>query len=99
MLKPIMDRILLRKIEEKQAGAIHIPDQYRESDKYEVVAVGDLVIIGGKEYPMDRFLKVGDIVLVGQYNVEACEAEGQKLFLSRVQDVRGKERANARAAA
>lgn len=96
MIKPIMDRILLRKVEEKQSGDVIIPDQYKESQKFEVVAVGDFVIFGGQRVPVSDFVHEGDLVLVGQYNLEVCEIDGQKFFLTRVQDVRGKEHVAAK---
>lgn len=97
--RPILDRILLRKIEEKQSGKVVIPDQYSESNKFEVVALGDGLFLGGTFMPAQEILSVGDIVLVGQYNLEACDIDGEKLFLSRIQDVRGKQSVATRARA
>lgn len=89
--RPVLDRILLRKIEKKQTGSVVIPDQYQESNEYEVVAIGDFVVIGGQRIPLVEIVSEGDVVLVGQYSIEACEIEGEKLWLSRVQDIRGRE--------
>lgn len=90
---PVLDRILLRKLEApKEVGGIAIPDTYQESDKYEVVALGDFVLFGVERVPLADLLSVGDVVLVSQYNVERVEIEGAELWLSRIQDVRGKQR-------
>lgn len=90
--KPIMDRILLKPVKVEQVGSIVTPDKYQTSDKYEVVAIGDFVILGGQRFPIHDFVTVGDLVLVSEYNVEAVDLEGQKLFLSRVQDIRLREK-------
>jgi co-chaperonin GroES (HSP10) len=101
MFQPIMDRVLLRKIEREQTGDVIIPDQYRESQEFEVVALGDFVIISQVRVLLGEFLCVGDHVLVGQYNLEKIQVDGETLYLSRIQDVKGRERAEhcARAAA
>jgi len=91
MMQPVMDRILLRKIEPKQTGKVTIPDQYQESNEYEVVALGNFVILGGQRFPLDEFVHVGDRVLVGQYDLEEIKVDGEKLFLTRIQNVRGRE--------
>lgn len=89
--KPIMDRILLRAIKQEQKGSIVIAEKYQQSDKYEVVAVGDFVVVSGNRLPVTEFVNVGDVVLVSEYNIEPVEIDGQKLFLTRVQDVRYRE--------
>jgi len=91
MFKPILDRVLLRKIEEKQDGKVIIPDQFHESSKYEIVALGDFAMFGGVRVPLSDIVEVGERVLVGHYNIEPCEIDGEKLFLTRVQDIRGRE--------
>lgn len=91
MLKPIMDRILLRRVEEKHIGRIKKPDAYSESNKYVVLAIGDLVIMGGQRFDVSEFVQVGDVVLVPPYNIEDCELDGEKYLSCRVQDVRGKQ--------
>lgn len=90
-MTPIMDRVLLRKMEAKQSGTIVTPDQYKESNEYEVVALGNFVIFGGQKFSLEEFVRVGDRVLVGQYNIEQVEVDGEKLYLTRIQDVRARE--------
>jgi len=101
-LEPLFDRVLLRKIEaEKQVGGVHIPDQYLESNKYEVVAVGEFAVVSGLRIKLLDFVQPGDTVLVGQYNLESIEEDGEKLFLTRAQDIKGRAKrvAKSRAAA
>jgi co-chaperonin GroES (HSP10) len=95
-MKPVLDRVLLRKIEEEQEGPVVIPDQFKESDKYQVIAIGDFVILGGMRIPLWEIVDVGDVVLVGQYNVESCVIDGEKFYISRVQDVKARQRVAVR---
>jgi co-chaperonin GroES (HSP10) len=99
MFRPILDRILLRAVTEEKRGLIEKPDAYQESNKYEVIALGDFVMFGGVRVPLFEIVEVGDTVLVGQYNLERIELEGQEFFLTRVQDIRGREAHAARARA
>lgn len=95
--QPVLDRILLRKIEAPQVkNGIAIPETYQESNKYEVVALGDFVMFGGERVPLTDLLSIGDVVLVSQYNVERVEIEEGEFWLSRIQDVRGKQRVGNR---
>jgi len=99
MIKPVLDRVLLRRVVEEQVGLVVRPDKYAESDKYEVLAIGDFVVIGGVRIALPEIVSVGDLVLVSEYNIEALEDEGQQLFLTRVQDIRGKKNVATRARA
>jgi len=104
--KPILDRILLRRVEQrietfktsigpiqavKEGSSIVKPPSYSESNKYEVLAVGDCVVMGGIRFDVKDFVNVGDVVLVPPYNVEEIEEGGLKFQSCRVQDVRGKQ--------
>jgi chaperonin GroES len=67
--RPLSDRVLLKRIEEKEAvkGGIIIPDTAKEKPmEGEVISVGPGKIMeDGKRSPMD--LKAGDRVLFGKY--------------------------------
>ena len=96
--RPVMDRILLRKIKQPEVvNGVVIPDKYKESNEYEVVALGDFAVLGGQRFPLTEFAAVGDTVLVGQYNLERVDVEGEELWLTRIQDVRGRRAARTRA--
>jgi co-chaperonin GroES (HSP10) len=89
MLKPILDRVLVRRIEKPQEGDIVIPEAYRQASRRGTVeAIGDFVVLGGQAFPLSTFLSVGDIVQFGEYNAEPME---DGLVLVRIQDIRGKE--------
>ena len=97
--RPVMDRILLRRIKQPEVvNGVVIPDKYKESNEYEVVALGDFVVLSGQRFPLTEFVTVGDTVLVGQYNLERVEVDGEELLLTRVQDIRGRHIARPRAA-
>jgi co-chaperonin GroES (HSP10) len=91
LIKPILDRVLLRKLEEPEVvNGVVIPDKFKESNKYEVVAVGHFFVLGGERYDVSEIVSVGDVVLVDQYSVERIEDDGEELWLARVQSIRGK---------
>lgn len=95
MIEPILDRILVRRINETSDSLIEIPDQYRQqSRKAEVVAVGQGVVLGQHFRPLTDFVQVGDTVYVGEYNAEPVSVDGEELLICRIQDVRYREAIN-----
>jgi chaperonin GroES len=101
MFKPILDRVLLRPVENEAApkSGIIIPEKYRQdSQTGEVVAIGDFVVLGGERIPLETFIKPGDIVRFSEYAVEKFPEDGEELILLRIQDIRGKATEKARAA-
>jgi len=94
MLQPILDRVLVRRVEEKSEGEVVIPDAFRqESNKGEVIATGQFFIFGNQRMNVSEVVRPGDIVLFGEYNAEPITLDGEKYLLVRVQDIRGIERA------
>lgn len=55
MITPLRNRIIVRPLIDKQSGAIEIPDEYKQSQTAEVVAVGP-------ELKMP--IEVGNVVLL-----------------------------------
>ena len=55
--------------------------------------------IGQPFVGLEEIVTAGDIVLVGQYNLEQVEVDGEKLYLTRIYDIRGHERVAPRARA
>jgi len=88
-LRPLQDRILVKRIEEeaKTAGGIFIPDTAKEKpQKGEIVAVGNgKKTEDGKVIPMD--VKVGDQVLFGKYAGTEIKVEGQEYLIMREEDI------------
>ncbi|RMF61459.1 MAG: co-chaperone GroES [Calditrichaeota bacterium] len=84
-IKPLGDRILVKRLESEtsQSGHIIIPDTAREKPQQgEVVAVGTGKLDkNGKRVPLS--FKKGDKVLFGKYSGDEWEMDGEAyLFLS-----------------
>ena len=90
-LRPLHDRIIVKRLEEerKTAGGIVIPDTAAEKPSQgEVVAAGP-----GKTDDSGKVLamgvKVGDKILFGKYSGQEFKLEGQDLLHMREDDVIG----------
>jgi len=90
-VKPLADRILLRRIEEKETvrGGIIIPDTAKEKPQEgEVVAVGPgRVTEDGKRIALE--VKKGDRVLMGKYSGTDVKIDGTEYVILREDDVLG----------
>ena len=90
-VRPLADRILIRRIEEKESvrGGIIIPDTAKEKPQEgEVVAVGPgRKTEEGKLVPMD--LKKGDRILIGKYSGTDVKIDGVEYVILREDDVLG----------
>ncbi|BDV44804.1 10 kDa chaperonin [Geotalea uraniireducens] len=90
-LRPLQDRILVKRIEEEQvtAGGILIPDTAKEKpQRGEIVAVGNgKKTEDGKVLPID--VKVGDKILFGKYAGTEIKVEGQEYLIMREDDILG----------
>jgi chaperonin GroES len=88
-IKPLHDRILVRRTEEERTttGGIVIPDSATEKpDQGEVLAVGDGKIADdGSVRPLA--VKVGDRILFGKYAGTGIKVEGDELLVMREDDV------------
>ncbi|MBI1919890.1 MAG: co-chaperone GroES [Geobacter sp.] len=90
-LRPLQDRIIVKRVEEetKTAGGIFIPETAKEKPQQgEVVAVGKgKVTEDGKTLPVD--VKVGDRVLFGKYAGSEVKLDGQEYLIMREDDILG----------
>jgi chaperonin GroES len=90
-VRPLADRILVRRIEEKETvrGGIIIPDTAKEKPQEgEVVAVGPgRKTEEGKLIPLD--LKKGDRILMGKYSGTDVKIDGTEYVILREDDVLG----------
>jgi len=90
-IRPLHDRVVVRRLEEerKSAGGIVIPDNAAEKpDQGEVVAVGNGKILeDGKVRPLD--VKVGDRILFGKYSGQSVKVEGTEYLVMREDDIMG----------
>ena len=90
-LRPLHDRILIKRIEEKEAvkGGIIIPDTAKEKPQEgEVIAVGNgKKTEEGNISPLD--VKAGDRILFGKYSGAEIKMEGQEFLILREEEVLG----------
>jgi chaperonin GroES len=90
-IKPLGDRILLKRIEEEQKskGGIVIPDSAKEKPQEgKVVAVGKgRMLEDGKLVPLE--VKKGDRVLFGKYSGTEVKLEGEEHLIVREDDILG----------
>lgn len=88
-VRPLHDRLLVRRIEEKEAikGGIIIPDTAKEKPQEgEVIAVGNGKILdNGNKIPLD--VKVGDKILFGKYSGTDIKIDGQEYLILREDEV------------
>ena len=84
-IRPLHDRVVVTRIEEKEAvrGGIIIPDTAKEKPQEgEVVAVGDGKILeNGTRVAMD--VKKGDRILFGKYSGSEVKLDGQEYLIMR----------------
>src|SRR5437868_4319040 len=88
-LRPLHDRVIIKRLEEerKNAAGIVNPDTAAEKpDQGEVLAVGPgKKNEDGKLSPVD--VKVGDKVLFGKYSGTTVKVEGDELLVMREEDI------------
>ena len=90
-IKPLHDRVLVRRIEEDQktSGGIIIPDTAKEKpSEGKVMAVGPgLRDDDGKRVPLD--VKKGDRILFGKWSGSEVRVEGEDLLIMKESDIMG----------
>jgi chaperonin GroES len=90
-IRPLYDRIVIKRIEEKEVvqGGIIIPDSAKEKPQEgEVVAVGQgKRLENGKVVALD--VKVGDRILFGKYSGSEIKLDGQEYIIMREDEVLG----------
>jgi chaperonin GroES len=88
-VRPLHDRMLVRRIEEKEAakGGIIIPDTAKEKPMQgKVLAVGNgRVLENGKTLALD--VKVGDRILFGKYSGTEIKIDGEEVLVVREDEV------------
>ena len=90
-IRPLQDRVILRRIEEGEQvrGGIIIPDTAKEKPQEgEVVAVGKgKRMEDGKIVPLD--VQAGDRILFGKYSGSEIRIDGEELLIMREDEVLG----------
>jgi chaperonin GroES len=88
-VRPLHDRLVVRRIEEKETarGGIIIPDTAKEKPQEgEVLAVGNGKILdNGTKVPLD--VKVGDKILFGKYSGTDIRLDGEDVLILREDEV------------
>ncbi|MBW1698725.1 MAG: co-chaperone GroES [Deltaproteobacteria bacterium] len=90
-LRPLQDRILVKRLEEeeKTKGGIIIPDTAKEKPaEGKVIAVGNGKLgDDGKRIPLE--VKKGDRILFGKYSGTEVKIEGEEYLIMREEDILG----------
>ena len=90
-IRPLHDRVLVRRIEQDQttAGGIIIPDTAQEKPQEgEVVAAGSGARAeDGKLTPLD--VKAGDRILFGKWSGTEVKVDGEELLIMKESDIMG----------
>jgi chaperonin GroES len=90
-VKPLRDRVLVRRIEEteQKVGGIIIPDSAKEKPlQAEVIAVGSgRVLDDGTKVKLD--VKAGDKVLIGKWSGTEVKVDGEELLILKEDEVLG----------
>jgi chaperonin GroES len=88
-VRPLHDRLLVRRIEEKETakGGIIIPDTAKEKPQEgEVLAIGNGKILeNGTKVALD--IKVGDKILFGKYTGTEVKIDGKDVLILREDEV------------
>jgi chaperonin GroES len=88
-IRPLHDRILVERLEEKEAkkGGIIIPDTAKEKpQEAKVLAAGNgKVNEDGKKIPLD--VKAGDRILFGKYSGSEVTIDDKEYLIMREEDV------------
>jgi chaperonin GroES len=90
-VRPLHDRILIKRVEEKESvkGGIIIPDTAKEKPQEgEVIAVGHgKKTEEGKVIPLD--VKAGDRILFGKYSGTEIKLEDEEYLILKEEEVLG----------
>ena len=90
-IRPLHDRVLVRRVEESESrvGSIVIPDSAKEKPQQgEVIAVGNgkLLESGGRAA---LEVKAGDRILFGKYSGSDIKLEGEEYMILREDEILG----------
>ena len=88
-VRPLHDRLLVRRIEEKETvkGGIIIPDSAKEKPQEgEIIAAGNgKVLENGTKLALD--VKAGDKILFGKYSGTEIKIDGEEYLILREDEV------------
>jgi chaperonin GroES len=88
-IRPLYDRIIVRRIEEgeQQVGGIIIPDTAKEKPQQgKVLAVGNgKTNEDGKRIPLD--VRAGNLILFGKYSGQEIKLDGEEYLIMKEDEV------------
>ncbi|AZV79267.1 co-chaperone GroES [Parasedimentitalea marina] len=90
-LKPLHDRVLVRRTEseEKTAGGLIIPESAKEKpSEGQVVAIGEGARKDSGEL-IDMSVKAGDTILFGKWSGTEVTVDGEELLMMKESDIMG----------
>ena len=90
-IKPLQDRVIVRRIEEKEQvrGGIIIPDTAKEKPQEgEVIAVGNGKLLDSG-IRIEPGVKAGDKVLFGKYSGTEIKLDGEEYLILREDEILG----------
>lgn len=90
-LRPLHDRVLVRRLDEEETvrGGIIIPDSAKEKPQQgEVISVGDGKQLDSGERA-ELMVKAGDRILFGKYSGSEISVDGEELLIFREDDILG----------
>lgn len=88
IIKPLLDRVVLEKVEaeEKTASGIFLSSGSQEKPQFaNVVAVGEGGIVDGKEVKM--YVKAGDKVITSKYSGTEVKLDGKEYTIVKQADI------------
>ena len=90
-IRPLHDRILIKRVEEREAarGGIIIPDSAKEKPQEgEVIAVGNGKLLeNGTRVPLD--VQAGDRILFGKYSGAEVKLDGEEYLILKEDEILG----------
>lgn len=90
-IRPLQDRVIVKRMEEEtvSAGGIALPDSATEKPvRGKITAVGSgKVLDNGDKRPLD--VKVGDTVLFGKYSGTEVKVNDEEVLVMREEDIMG----------
>ncbi|GAB3381876.1 co-chaperone GroES [Spongiibacter taiwanensis] len=90
-IRPLYDRVVVRRKEEEQtsAGGIVLPGSAKEKpNQGEVIAVGEGKLLeSGELRPVG--VKAGDVVIFGQYSGSTVKVDGEELIVLNESEIFG----------
>ena len=90
-LRPLHDRVLVRRLEEQETkrGALFIPDSAKEKPQQaDVVAVGNGKLLDNGERAALE-VKAGDRILFGKYSGSEIKIDGEEYLILREDEILG----------